>query len=47
MEILPQKDGEFAKKFDNWPTKFPEKPDNGKWKEYFKWKFEGKDGWAQ
>ncbi|XP_012565684.1 transmembrane protein 242 isoform X1 [Hydra vulgaris] len=34
--IFPSKDGEFVRKFDNWPTKFPVKTDDGKWKEEFK-----------
>ena len=35
-DILPSKDGEFVHKFDNWPTKFPKKPDDGKWYEEMK-----------
>lgn len=35
-EIFPAKDGEFVHKFDNWPTKLPNKPDDGKWRDEFK-----------
>ena len=35
-EILPEKDGEFVHKFDDWPTKLPVKPDDGKWRDEFK-----------
>lgn len=35
-ETLPQKDGDFVHAFDNWPTKLPNKPDDGKWREEFK-----------